>query len=137
MLAITFRAQQAAFAHLCPERPPRREDIQVASGHPGPGVRDAFEMVTRCMTRGACHVDKTLPGQRLNPMGNAVYAWRITVAGRSLHVALRPGVLPAEFFRLLSAGTDADRNAGFVLRRQIAGEVLARQADGLFTVEAG
>ena len=94
MLASTYRVQQAGFERRCPDAPPRREAISVISGHPGPGVRDAFEMVTRCVTRGAYTIDKTLPGPRLNPKTDVVYAFQVTVHGRPQHVALRDGVLP-------------------------------------------
>ncbi len=44
MLAITFRAQEVAFKQLCGATPPERAAISITSGHPGPGVRDAFEI---------------------------------------------------------------------------------------------
>ena len=49
----------------------------------------------------------------------------ISVISRPQHVALRDGVLPPEFFSLLGATDAADMQAGFVLRRRIAGDVLA------------
>lgn len=135
MLAVAFRAQCAALARLCPGAPPRRDEIQVVSGHPGPGVRDAFEMVARCVTRGAYRIDPALPGPRLNPRGDAVYAFEIMVAGRgSQHVALNPGVLPPEFFALLGAASEAERNAGFALRRRLAGEIVECAEEQLFTL---
>ena len=43
MLAITFQGLRGAFDILSPAVPPPRAEIAVVSGHPGPGVRDAFE----------------------------------------------------------------------------------------------
>ncbi len=57
--AVAFKILQVAFAELFPDRTPRREDITIISGHPGPGIRDAFEMVTRVVSRGAYTVDAT------------------------------------------------------------------------------
>ncbi|HSV68185.1 MAG TPA: hypothetical protein VLJ59_20145 [Mycobacteriales bacterium] len=143
MLAVTFRAQEAAFGRLCPDGPPRRDAIEVRSGHPGPGVRDAFEMVTRCVTRRVYTVDPELPGPRYNPRGPAVYAFEITVAGRgSQHVAVRPGVLPDEFFDYLAAGAGGNASAEVklefaALRRRIADVVLVTDLDQLFECEYG
>ena len=38
-----------------------RREIELVTAFPGPGGRDAFEMVTRCVTDGRIHVDKDLP----------------------------------------------------------------------------
>ena len=38
-----------------------RREIELVTAFPGPGGRDAFEMVTRCVTDGRLHVDKDLP----------------------------------------------------------------------------
>lgn len=127
MLAVTFRAQEAVFRRLLGDTPPARAAISVTSGHPGPGVRDAFEMITRCVTRGAYTVDRSLPGPRLNPKADVVYAFEVTVAGTgSLHVAVRDGVLPDEFFRLASATKNEAQNARFSeIKREIAAKALA------------
>jgi hypothetical protein len=53
MLAITFQGLRATLPKLSPSRAPERSAITVVSGHPGPGVRDAFEFVTRAVTRKA------------------------------------------------------------------------------------
>ncbi|MGL1147939.1 hypothetical protein ACSTLC_24365, partial [Vibrio parahaemolyticus] len=44
MLALTFQALNGMLSLL--PAIPRREDIAILSGHPGPGVRDAFEFAT-------------------------------------------------------------------------------------------
>lgn len=128
MLALTFRAQEVAFSRLGDGSPPARDAISVISGHPGPGVRDAFEMITRAVTRGAYTVDRSLPGPRLNAATEVVYAFRITVDGvGSEHLAVREGVLPDEFFRLIVAERSPARDRRFAeIKREIAAEVLAR-----------
>ncbi|MCL2583805.1 MAG: hypothetical protein FWE35_15285 [Streptosporangiales bacterium] len=127
MLALTFRAQEAAFRCLLGDTPPARAAIAVRSGHPGPGVRDAFEMVTRCVTRGAYTVDRSLPGPRLNPRADVVYAFEITIADvGSQHIAVREGVLPEEFIRLVSTTKNEEQNARFSeIKREIATAALA------------
>lgn len=136
MLATTFRAVGAALAALSPGQPLRRGDISVVSGHPGPGVRDAFEFVTRAVTRGAYTVDRSLPDARLAPGADLSYSFRVTAGGRTAEIALLPDVLPARFFELtFKAGRSAaEDEEGRQLRRAIAADVLARPANALFTL---
>lgn len=128
MLALTFRAQEVAFGRLCGGAPPARDAISVVSGHPGPGVRDAFEMITRAVTRGAYTVDRSLPGPRLNPATDVVYAFQVAVDGAgSAHLAVREGVLPDEFFRLIVTTRTPAQDLRFAeIKREIAAAVLAK-----------
>lgn len=127
MLALTFQALNGMLALL--PAIPRRDEIAVLSGHPGPGVRDAFEFVTRAVTRGAYTVDRTLPAARFNPHGEMSYSFRLTVAGLMVSAELRDGILPPRFFALFRGGDPAELGA---LKRQIAAEALAATPDRLF-----
>lgn len=60
--AVGFKALQAACGALFPGLPAARAAMAVVSGHPGSGVRDAIETVTRAHTRDAYTVDT--PGRR-------------------------------------------------------------------------
>lgn len=135
MLAITFQGLRAALARLSPDTAPRRSEITVVSGHPGPGVRDAFEFVTRAVTRNAYTVDRSLREARLNPKADMSYSFRITLDNGSVSAALRPGVLPARFFELNALGTNrsaAEASEFSALKRQIACEALAVDPNSLF-----
>ncbi|MDD1528998.1 hypothetical protein C7U92_16015 [Bradyrhizobium sp. WBOS7] len=138
MAAIVFQAQRAAFALLSPEAMPARRDICIVSGHPGPGVRDAFEAVTRAVTRGAYVVDRSLPGARFVPGHDISYSFRITLGQRTAELALRPGVLPERFFELVFAKnrTAAQERELSALKRSVAEDVLAKEPDTLFTMRA-
>jgi hypothetical protein len=135
MLAITFQGLRATLSRLSPSGIPKRSGITVVSGHPGPGVRDAFEFVTRAVTRNAYTVDRSLREARLNPKADISYSFRITLDHRIIGAALRPDVLPARFFELNSMG--AERSATEVsefnaLKRQIASKVLVAAPESLF-----
>jgi hypothetical protein len=107
------------------------------SGHPGPVVRDAFEFVTRAVTRKAYTVDRSLRDARLNPKADISYSFRITLNDQSVSAALRPGVLPARFFELNSIGPErnaAQESEFSALKRQIASEALKAQPESLFTL---
>ncbi|MHB0767789.1 hypothetical protein [Bradyrhizobium sp. 5.13L] len=136
MAAIVFQAQRAAFAVLSPEKIPARRDVSIVSGHPGPGVRDAFEFVTRAVTRGAYTVDRALPEARLVPGHDISYSFRITLGERTVEMALLPGVLPQRFFELVFAKdrTAAQERELSALKRSIAEDVLAKEPGALFTM---
>jgi hypothetical protein len=136
MAAVTFQAQRAAFLALSPGTPPARRDITIVSGHPGPGVRDSFEAVTRALTRGVYTVDRSLPAARLAPGHDMSYSFRITLQARTAEIALRPDALPERFFTLnftpsRSAAQERELSA---LKRSIAAQVLAAGFDDLFTI---
>ncbi|MBP0574642.1 hypothetical protein J8J27_28435, partial [Mycobacterium tuberculosis] len=58
-LALGFRLMQRALADLAPGRVPERDEIRFRTAFPGPGLRDAVEMVSRAATRGVYIVDET------------------------------------------------------------------------------
>lgn len=135
MLAVAFQAQVTALALLSPGVPVRREALSVVSGHPGPGVRDAFEFVTRALTRGVYVVDKSLPEARLVPGFDISYSFRVTLDGKTVELALKPGILPARFFALTFKRdrSEAENAEARLLRRAIARDILTRPAESLFT----
>ncbi|WP_448043474.1 hypothetical protein [Bradyrhizobium liaoningense] len=138
MAAIVFQAQRAAFAFLSPDAIPARRDISIVSGHPGPGVRDAFEVVTRAVTRGAYMVDRSLPEARFVSGHDISYSFRITLGERTAEMALLPGVLPERFFELVFAKdrTTVQERELSALKRSVAEDVLAKEPRALFTIRA-
>lgn len=144
MVAITFKALLAALAALAPDEPPRRDDISITSGHPGPGVRDTFEMVTRAVTRNAYTVDTTRLQARWSPHTEASYGWDIKLASANKHVEinLKDGVLPARFFELQDrarrkVATADDEQELVALKRKIVDQVLPKNASELFDIRQG
>jgi hypothetical protein len=135
MLAVTFQALRLILPALSPQRPLRRSEISVISGHPGPGVRDAFEFVTRAVTRGVYTVDRSLPHARLCPGADMSYSWRISAGEQTVGVALRQGAVPERFFELIGRGaarSDAENVELSALKRSVAADVLATSPDALF-----
>ncbi|WP_258557645.1 hypothetical protein [Rhodococcus sp. AG1013] len=51
-VAHAFKVLERALPLLDPEGPAERREVEIATAHGGPGVRDAFEMVTRAVTGG-------------------------------------------------------------------------------------
>jgi len=134
MLAVTFRAIEVGLKALSPDRPAKRSDITVVSGHPGPGVRDSFEFVTRAVTRGVYTVNRSLPDARLMPTADLSYSFHLMLGGKTAEIAVRPDALPARFFALTfnphrTPEEDAEARR---LRKSIAVDVLAASPDKLF-----
>lgn len=133
MLALIYQGLRGALARLeIDGHAVPRGELSVVSGHPGPGVRDAFECVTRAVSRGCYHVDRTLPGARYGHAGDKSYSFVLQRDARQVHAVLRAGVLPERFFELLGDPDPQARREHALLRRGIAAEVLEREPEGLF-----
>lgn len=138
--ALGFQVLRAGLRALFPDAPPRRDEIAIVTGHPGPGFRDAFELVTRAVTRDAYRVDTSRPEGRYNPFHAHAYSWSIASAdGRAAELVLREGLIPLRFFELWDlvgqgVATATDRQELNVVKRQVADEVLARPLGELFSV---
>lgn len=148
MAAVTFKAMQAAFDALFPDGPPQREEISILTGHPGQGVRDAFEMVTRAVTRGNYTIDTKRTQARLNPNADMSYSFDIiAIDGRRAEVVLKEGVLPNRFFELFQMVRRVPRSKKDQqeldrlkrefdrLKRGIAAQILVKATSELFTVK--
>ncbi|CAM3759898.1 hypothetical protein [Kerstersia gyiorum] len=131
MLAVTYMGMHGALARL-PGDLPRRNELSVLSGHPGPGVRDAFEFITRAATRGCYQVDTALPWARYSQDGSRSYSFVLTCREQSVRAVLRAGVLPPAFFQLLSSRRQEDAEPFRLLRRQLAHQMLDAEPEALF-----
>lgn len=147
MAAVTFKAMQAAFEALFHDKPPSREDISINSGHPGKGVRDAFEMVTRAVTRNAYTIDTNKPNARLNPGVDISYSFDIIAKdGSRAEIALKEGILPDRFFELFKEvrktpssideqqKLDECKKEFDLLKRELAPQIIDKSVGELFTV---
>lgn len=137
MLAVTFQALRAGLGELSPNEPPKRSDISIVSGHPGPGVRDSFEFVTRAVTRDVYTVDRSRPDARFAPAGfDMSYSFRIVLGNEAVEIALKPGALPERFFSLnfTRSRSVSDEQELSRLKRSIAIDVLAAAPNDLFVI---
>lgn len=135
MLAITYQGMQGAMQRLqaCNDgQLLARKDLVVTSGHPGPGVRDAFEFITRAATRGCYRIDTSLPWARYSQDGARSYSFVLEWRGHEVRGVLREGALPARFFSLLASKQPGAAEDFQRLRRQLAHEVLAQSPEVLF-----
>lgn len=135
--AIGFRAMQYTGSVLSQHEVWDRNDLSVTTRHSGPGIRDAIEYVTRCVTRGRFKLDEQ------DRSGGALDAFQFTVTdGRQqVRIALRPGVVPQRFFDLahcLRENHRTDRETARTreeldaLKAAVAPTVMAKSLDELF-----
>lgn len=105
-----------------------RRRVRVRTAFPGPGGRDAVEMVLRAVTGDRFVVDQDLAKpERGNTL--ARYVWEFTHDGRAVTVQLRDDGLVTDEFIALGAKPDrtADEDAHLtVLKREMTDRLLAR-----------
>ncbi|MGM9366175.1 hypothetical protein [Flavonifractor plautii] len=105
---------------------------------PGPGARDAFELVTRCLTDGRYVVDKELPeaANELESPGGRYY-FRLSYRGRSVAVTLRPGYVREEFIQLArkKGRTEAEERVLAGMKRDMAARLMAAKAEDIYRAE--
>jgi len=99
-VAVGFRAMQAAAEKLSETKLWERDRLTVASGHPGPGVRDAINYVTRCVERNRFRLfdelaDKTMCSRDMK------YEWWLSDGQTGVGVKLRSDFVPERFYDLL------------------------------------
>jgi hypothetical protein len=97
--SVTFRALQRAAECLSESAVWDRQSLRVTSAHPGPGVRDAIEYVTHCVSRGCYRLIE--PEREGRCHKDMRFAWWIDDGARCVAIALRDGFVPEAFFALV------------------------------------
>ena len=134
---VAYRALQRAAPCLSVSSLWDRRSLMVTSAHPGPGVRDAFEYVTRCVSRGRYRL--THPQQEGQCHKDIQFAWWIDNGVRTVSVTLREGLVPAEFFVLVDRietpmEQPGDQKQLEQLKAALTKQVLVESLDDLFHV---
>lgn len=97
--SVGFRAMQAAGLALSREKLWDRNLLAIVSAHPGPGVRDAIEFVTQCVSRNRFQLLD--PQQPLQCNQNMKFRWWVTQNDKTIDVQLRKRFVPPQFFALV------------------------------------
>jgi hypothetical protein len=137
--AIGFKAIQAAASILTPDAPLPREPLSILTGHPGPGVKDAIEFLTRAPTQGAYFVDRNIADARWNPYANLSFGFFITLEEQTAAVYLKDKVLPDRFFELMkeaSQTTAPEVHAALdALKQELSEELVGQTSQQLFDIQ--
>ena len=104
--AVAFRAMQAAAKALSKDGLWSRDELNIVTGHPGPGVRDAVDYVADVVDRGR-YKAVVAEGCGMQCNSQMKYDWWVSDGEKTALVQLVPGYVPVEFYTLSDRlGTD-------------------------------
>lgn len=100
---VGYRAMQLASRELSQPTPWSRDDLSIISGHPGPGVKDAIELVTATVSSGNFQLHESIDNKDGNSgcNSNMRFEWWVTENDKTIHIKLRGGIVPESFLQLL------------------------------------
>lgn len=129
-VAHAFKVMQRAFPLLETSAAPERAELSMETPFPGPGARDAFEMVTRIVTGGRYRVDPDLADEDLRRSLKGPYLFSFRYRDRIVDLTLKPGFVVDEFIALGAkpARTPAEEARLTVLKTEMAERLLAKPA---------
>lgn len=140
-IGVGYRVVEAALKELGKGEILSREDLQVLSGHGGPGFRDAIEFVTRAKTRGVYTVDPTYPEAQYDPHRATGYVYIFTNKNtETVQVTLNKDFLPPIFYDYLLKGredsfTPEEYDDNERLKKELCFKALEMPQDELLTVK--
>jgi hypothetical protein len=126
-VAFAYKALERALPLLAGGALVERRRITIRSGFGGPGVRDAFELVTRAPTEDRYEIDHD----------GASFLFAFEHAGTVVRLALRDGFIPDEFRELISARNRSDeQERRFAeVKAEIAAHVMRTPPDEVYDLE--
>lgn len=133
-VALGLKVMERAFALLAAPGTIERRDVRIETAFPGPGARDAFEMVTRAVTGDRFTLDRSLGTPDMPGGKDWRYFFRLRYRGGTAELAVRHGLVLPEFLAL-SAKTDrtaAEEREVMRLRQDLSDRLMAAPADQIF-----
>jgi hypothetical protein len=137
--AVGFRAMQMAAHALSTRGLWTRDQLYIVSAHPGPGVRDAINYVTRTFDRGrfTCVEDGNCGGRCHSSMK---FEWWVSDGTQTAAIQLRPDFVPASFYHLsdrlgLPETTPADKLAFDIFKVNLSARIWNAALADSFRVE--
>ncbi len=97
--AVGFRALQMAAKTFADAEPWSQDNLYIVSGHPGPGVKDAIELVTQCISAKRFRL--------LDESGTTTcsrdmkFEWWLSDDRITVHIKLHDDFVPEAFYQLL------------------------------------
>jgi hypothetical protein len=100
---VGFRAMQVAARELSQPTLWSRDGLSIISGHPGPGVKDAIELVTATISSGNFQLHESVDHDGCSSSCNSSmrFEWWVTMNDETVHVKLHNGIVPESFLKLL------------------------------------
>ena len=136
-VAHGFKVMERAFPLLAGGQPVERREIHIATAFPGPGGRDAFELVTRALTDGRYAVDATLAASDVLESPKGRYYFRLSYRGTVVEVTIKPGHVREEFITLArKTDRSPDEERQLVeLKHEMADRLMALPATEIYNAK--
>jgi len=133
-VAHAFKAMERAFPLLSPDEPPDRYDITVESGFPGGGARDAFEMVTRCVTEDRYQLTSEPAPPEAPEAPGGHFFFRLGYRGTVVDLVARASLIPADFIEVAckDAPSPAEAARAQELKEEMAERLLSLPAEEVY-----
>ncbi len=106
---VGFRAMQIAATTFTKTSPWSRDDLYVVSGHPGPGVKDAIELVTQCVSAKRFRLLDESDTKGCSR--DIKFEWWFSNSRITAHIKLRDDFVPEDFYQRLDRLNTADEQA--------------------------
>jgi hypothetical protein len=129
-VAHGFKVMERALPLLGDGAPVERRQIRVETAFPGPGARDAIELVTRAVTGERYVVDAAFAGTEIPESPAGRYFFRLILGERAVELVIRPGFVVPEFIALArkrDRSTDEEARL-VVLKQEMADRLMAAPA---------
>jgi hypothetical protein len=132
-VAHAYKVLERVLPLLGGGRPVERREIAIATAFPGPGARDAFELVTRAATEGRYTVDQSLARPE-NGRCRAGFVFVLRHRDRRATAELRDGFVTEEFITLLALDERSPAQALRFeeLKTEMAQRVMAAPAEAVY-----
>jgi replicative DNA helicase len=136
--SVGFRAMQAA-ADICTRTSTwSRDNLYIVSGHPGPGVKDAIELITHCVTEKRFRLLHDTQTKGCN--SEMKFEWWVSNGHITVHVKLHDNFVPATFYKLVDRlnsdnEKDGDRDDFDQHKNDLSYQIWHRSLENLFDVK--
>ncbi|MDQ6928609.1 MAG: hypothetical protein M3159_08095 [Actinomycetota bacterium] len=133
-LAHGFKVMERALPLLAGGERPERYDIEIATAFPGPGARDAIEMVTRAVTGDRYTVDEELAGPDAPEAPQGRYFFRFAYLGTVIDLTLRAELIRDDFIPLVRKDdkTEADEERLVWMKEEMADRLMSLPAEEVY-----
>jgi hypothetical protein len=137
-VAHGFKVMERAFPLLRDGQAPERYDVDIETAFPGPGARDAFEMVTRAVTGGRYRVIPELAAADAPIAPEGHYVFRLRCHETTVDLTLRPGHVRDDFVQLVRQPdrTAADEERLVWLKQEMAARLMSLPAEEVYDAAA-
>lgn len=137
--AVGYRAMQMAAKALSGDSLWSRDNLIVVSGHPGPGVLDSLNFVTKCVDNDAITVMQN-PNCVNRCNSEMKFEWWVSDGERTAHISLREDFVPEDFYQLIdrrvyNENTEEDDRIFELYKVNLSARIWVAPLEDNFTVE--